>query len=186
MAVCYNNLWKLLIDKNMNKTELKEAAGISFNVMARMGKNETISFEMFFEFPAPHKYKPVLRDVLLDCPKSEGASYSEYKRKIFELVIVFTSNISKEDFKKKISPELRSRFDYKGMFNLLTEEDKLKFVHFRVNQIVDKYKEFVSTDLPERIHGEVVGAIDVTQFKNMRDLNKKIKDTFVERIKVSV
>ena len=45
MAVCYNNLWKLLIDKNMNKTGLKEAAGISFNVMARMGKNETISFE---------------------------------------------------------------------------------------------------------------------------------------------
>ena len=39
VAVCYNNLWKLLIDKNMNKTELKEAAGISFNVMARMGKN---------------------------------------------------------------------------------------------------------------------------------------------------
>ena len=51
------------------------------------------------------------------------------------------------------------------------------------NQIVDKYKEFDSKDLPERIHDEVVGAIDVTQFKNMRDLNKKIKDTFVERIK---
>ena len=45
MAVSYNNLWKLLIDKNMNKTDLKEAAGISFNVMARMGKNETVSFD---------------------------------------------------------------------------------------------------------------------------------------------
>ena len=45
MSVCYNKLWKLLIDKNMNKTELKEAAGISFNVMARMGKNEPISFD---------------------------------------------------------------------------------------------------------------------------------------------
>lgn len=45
MAVCYNNLWKLLIDRNMNKTELKETAGVSFNVMARMGKNETVSFE---------------------------------------------------------------------------------------------------------------------------------------------
>ena len=100
-------------------------------------------------------------------------------------IIVFTSNISKDDFKKKISPELRSRFDYKGMFNLLTNEDKLKFVHFRVNQIVDKYREFVSADLPERIHDEVVGAIDVTQFKNMRELNKKIKDTFVERIKAT-
>ena len=39
-----------------------------------------------FEFPAPHKYKPVLRDILLDCPKSEGTPYSEYKRKIFEMV----------------------------------------------------------------------------------------------------
>ena len=38
------------------------------------------------EFPTPHKYKPVLRDILLDCPKSEGTAYSEYKRRIFELV----------------------------------------------------------------------------------------------------
>ena len=47
MAVCYNNLWKLLIDRNMNKTELKEAAGVSFNVMARMGKNETVVLIVF-------------------------------------------------------------------------------------------------------------------------------------------
>lgn len=45
MPISYNNLWKLLIDRNMNKTELKQAAGISFNVMARMGKNEAISFD---------------------------------------------------------------------------------------------------------------------------------------------
>ena len=53
-------------------------------------------------------------------------------------IIVFTSNITKENFKKRISPELRSRFDYKGVFNLLTDEDKRKFVHFRVNQIISK------------------------------------------------
>ena len=98
-------------------------------------------------------------------------------------IIVFTSNISKDDFKKKISPELRSRFDYKGMFNLLTDDDKIKCVHFRVNQIVDKYKELVSANLPDKLHDEIVGSIDVTQYKNMRDLNKKIKDTFVEKIK---
>jgi len=45
MAVSYNKLWKLLIDKGMNKTELKEAAGISFNVIARMSKGETVSME---------------------------------------------------------------------------------------------------------------------------------------------
>ncbi|MDR1821386.1 MAG: DNA cytosine methyltransferase [Oscillospiraceae bacterium] len=37
-------------------------------------------------FPAPHDCKPVLRDVLKDVPDSAGTPYSEYKRKIFELV----------------------------------------------------------------------------------------------------
>ena len=42
MAICYDKLWKLLIDKKMNRTELKEASGISFNVLARMGKNDAV------------------------------------------------------------------------------------------------------------------------------------------------
>ncbi len=39
-----------------------------------------------FNFPKKHKYKPVLKDILLNCPLSQGASYSEKKKKIFELV----------------------------------------------------------------------------------------------------
>lgn len=42
--------------------------------------------DLEFNFPKPHEYKPVLRDILLDCPKSEGASYSKSKAKIFKLV----------------------------------------------------------------------------------------------------
>ena len=38
------------------------------------------------DFPTPHEYKPVLRDVLKDVPESEGVQYSEYKRNIFKLV----------------------------------------------------------------------------------------------------
>ena len=45
MLVSYDKLWKLLIDKKMNRTELKEAAGISFNVLAKLGKGETVSME---------------------------------------------------------------------------------------------------------------------------------------------
>ena len=39
VSICYDKLWKKLVDMNMNRTELKEASGISFNVLARMGKN---------------------------------------------------------------------------------------------------------------------------------------------------
>lgn len=45
MPVSYDKLWKMLIDKKMNRTELKDAAGISFNVLAKMGKNEYVSME---------------------------------------------------------------------------------------------------------------------------------------------
>ena len=45
MSISYDKLWKLLIDKKMNRTALKEAAGISFNVLAKMGKGEPVSME---------------------------------------------------------------------------------------------------------------------------------------------
>lgn len=45
MPISYDKLWKLLIDKKMNRTDLKDAAGISFNVLAKMGKNEFVSME---------------------------------------------------------------------------------------------------------------------------------------------
>jgi len=41
----YDKLWKLLIDKKMNRTALKEASGISFNVLAKMGKGASVSME---------------------------------------------------------------------------------------------------------------------------------------------
>jgi DNA (cytosine-5)-methyltransferase 1 len=45
MPISYDKLWKLLIDKKMKRTELKDTAGLSFNVIAQMGKYETISME---------------------------------------------------------------------------------------------------------------------------------------------
>ena len=46
MAVIYNKLWKILIDKNMTKSELTKAIGISSSTMAKMGKNENVSLEV--------------------------------------------------------------------------------------------------------------------------------------------
>ncbi|MDY4755718.1 MAG: helix-turn-helix transcriptional regulator [Candidatus Faecousia sp.] len=45
MSVDYSNLWKLLIDKKMNKSQLKDAAHISTNAVAKLGKNETVSLD---------------------------------------------------------------------------------------------------------------------------------------------
>lgn len=42
--------------------------------------------DLHFEFPIPYAYRPVLRDILPDCPKSEGTKYPESKQKLFDLV----------------------------------------------------------------------------------------------------
>lgn len=46
MSVSYKPLWKLLIDKDMNKTELRKAAGISTSALAKLGKNENVNTEV--------------------------------------------------------------------------------------------------------------------------------------------
>lgn len=45
MTYSYNKLWKLLIDKRMTKTQMRKAAGISTNILAKMGKGEPVAMD---------------------------------------------------------------------------------------------------------------------------------------------
>ena len=45
MICNYNRLWKLLIDKGMTKTQMREAVGISKNILAKMGKGEPVAMD---------------------------------------------------------------------------------------------------------------------------------------------
>ena len=46
MAANYSGLWKILIDKGINKTILREKAGISTGTLAKLGRNEYVSTEV--------------------------------------------------------------------------------------------------------------------------------------------
>lgn len=46
MSVSYKKLWKLLIDKNMIKKQLREQAGLTTNMIAKLGKDENVSTEV--------------------------------------------------------------------------------------------------------------------------------------------
>lgn len=45
----YNKLWKLLIDKNMNKKQLRELSGISTTSMAKLGKGENVTTDVLLK-----------------------------------------------------------------------------------------------------------------------------------------
>jgi len=45
LTISYNKLWKMMIDHNMNKTQLRKEAGLSTNVIAKLSKNESVSMD---------------------------------------------------------------------------------------------------------------------------------------------
>lgn len=49
MAVSYKKLWKILIDKEMKKQDLQKAAGISWGVVTKLSKNETVSMDVLIK-----------------------------------------------------------------------------------------------------------------------------------------
>ena len=52
MAVNYNKLWKLLIDNNMNKTDLRVKADIGTATLAKLGKNQPVSMDVMLRICA--------------------------------------------------------------------------------------------------------------------------------------
>ncbi len=46
MAVSYKKLWKLLIDKDMKKKDLRIATGMTTTALAKLGKNEHVNTEI--------------------------------------------------------------------------------------------------------------------------------------------
>ena len=49
MRIQYNKLWKILIDKKMKKVDLKDAAEISSNSIAKLGKNEPVRMDVLMK-----------------------------------------------------------------------------------------------------------------------------------------
>jgi DNA-binding Xre family transcriptional regulator len=47
--ISYNRLWKLLIDKGINKTQLKQISGVSTTSIAKMGKGENLSTDVLLK-----------------------------------------------------------------------------------------------------------------------------------------
>lgn len=46
MAISYNKLWKLLVDKKMSKADLRKAAGIAPNTMTRLRRDEEVTLSV--------------------------------------------------------------------------------------------------------------------------------------------
>lgn len=46
MAISYNKLWKLLIDRNLKKKDLQQMSGVSSASITKLGRNENVNTEI--------------------------------------------------------------------------------------------------------------------------------------------
>ena len=49
LVVSYKKLWKILIDKDMKKQDLQKAAGVSWGVVTKLSKSETVSMDVLIK-----------------------------------------------------------------------------------------------------------------------------------------
>ena len=70
MKYSYNKLWKMLIDRHMTKTQMRIEAGISTNILAKMGKEEPIEMDSLAKIAAT-----------LQCGLDDIVEISENERK---------------------------------------------------------------------------------------------------------
>ena len=84
----YYNSTKSFISGNImpeDYNQLKLEVGLlkgEFQQVSKLTEKISVSIKKKFNFPQPHKYKPVLKDVLENCPESPGAVYKNGKKKI--------------------------------------------------------------------------------------------------------
>ena len=77
MVYNYNGLWKMLIDHNMTKTEMRKQAGISTNILAKMGKGEPVAMDSLAKICVALQCS--LADIV-ELSESEPSYYPETKQ----------------------------------------------------------------------------------------------------------
>lgn len=73
LEISYDKLWKLMIDKKINKTQLIQEADITSNAMAKLGKNESVQLEVLVKICGVLKcdIKDIVEVINKNCTREE-------------------------------------------------------------------------------------------------------------------
>lgn len=96
-------------------------------------------------------------------------------------IIIFTSNLTEENIINNIPPEFLNRLNYKCKFNFLNEEDKIKYLNIRINDLYDKFNKYNKIKLTEE-DKNILKGINVSEYSSIRDIEQEIKKRFIKFI----
>lgn len=94
-------------------------------------------------------------------------------------IIVFTSNIAEDKIDKDIPLEFLNRLNYICKFNFLNEEDKMRYLKSRVNELVDKFNLNNNFKIDEESK-KILTGINVSEYESIRAIENEIKKRFID------
>lgn len=112
----------------------------------------------------------------------EEGKFTDSQSNVYDLsgyIIIFTSNLSPENYKKRLSPELRSRFDYVCQFQLLTDREKKDYMYKRIDVTIKKFEEKLGVTISIEDKA-ILYSVDYSSLNNLRKINRAIKEKFAE------
>ena len=94
-------------------------------------------------------------------------------------IIIFTSNISEADFRDKVSPELKSRFDLLYRMALLKQPEKNQYVRYKIDYYISKVREKIGVTLdPETVY--IAAEKKAAQLDNIRFITREIEQVVAQ------
>ena len=112
----------------------------------------------------------------------EEGKFTDSQSNVYDLdgyLMIFTSNLTPENYKKRLSPELRSRFDYVCQFQLLTDKEKKDYMYKRIEVTIKNFEEKLNVTLSKEDKA-ILYHIDYSSLNNLRKINRAIKEKFAE------
>lgn len=98
-------------------------------------------------------------------------------------IIIFTSNMSQNQYKKHIPNSLKSRFDMVYYFVDLPIEEKMKYIYATANNLINKLRQHFNKDVD--ISAIKIELNALCQYNNLREIKRKVEDVvFVEFFKL--
>lgn len=96
-------------------------------------------------------------------------------------IIVFTSNIKEQDVADNIAPELQSRFDLMYRMSFLSDEEKINYVDYKTQKLISKFEKAKMANFNDE-ERKCIKCINVSEFSNLRKINRKIEENIVSVI----
>lgn len=101
-------------------------------------------------------------------------------------MIIFTTNLDKDNYLEKIPAPIISRFTMLYNFSDISDQEKTRFVNYRINQLINNYNKTYSSDFKFENVIKKINLSNLLKLNDLRQMNRFVRKEFLDFVKNDV